>query len=133
LDEDSITESMRILIIEDNTDAASTLCKLPELRGYVTRMVTDSLKAVEAAKAFRPQVILMDVAMPGQDGYVTTELLRQSRELHDPFIVVVSGYCRESNRSAALEAGADEFLAKPVSLQQVETVVATALHRAIGC
>ena len=124
---------MRILVIDDNQDAAKTLCKLLGLKGYSTRMVTESRNAIEAAKAFRPQVILADVAMPGQDGYATTRLLRQERELQDPYIVVVSGYCRDSDRTAALEGGADDFFAKPISLQQVESIVATALSRAIHC
>ena len=128
-----MTGPTRILVVDDNQDAASTLCKLLEIRGYAARSVIESSKAVEAAKSFRPQVILVDVAMPRQDGYVTTRLLKQERELHDPYIVAMSGYCRESDRQAALDAGAHDFLAKPFGLEQIKGVLSAAFSRAIGC
>jgi CheY-like chemotaxis protein len=81
--------------------------------GHDVRVAHDGPSAVKIATAFQPEVIFLDVGMPGQDGYETATELREKPQLEGVLLVAVTGYGRETDRERAREAGFDEFLIKP--------------------
>jgi CheY-like chemotaxis protein len=104
----------RILVIDDNVDAAESLAALLRLREHDVRVVHDGRTALKTATAFRPQVVFLDIAMPDMDGYEVARRLRQRPELEDPRLVAVTGFGRDQNRRLAKEAGFDEHVTKPL-------------------
>ncbi len=103
-----------ILVVDDLVDAADSYAILLELWGYDTRVCYDGATALETARAFRPQAVLLDVAMPGMDGLQVARRLRGWPEFATTAIIGISGYCGATYRSQALQAGFDRYLAKPV-------------------
>ena len=108
--------SERILIIDDNADAAKTLATLLQLRGYDVLTAPDGHTGISAAATHRPRTILLDIGMPDLDGYETCRRLRRQPWARDTRIVAVSGYGQESDRRRAREAGFDAHLVKPVKI-----------------
>jgi len=121
---------LRILVVDDDHDSAKMLGQLLMLQGYAVEVATDGRKALEQAKQLRPHIVLLDTAMPGQDGNETTRQLRQDPNLDGTTIIAVSGYCRESDRQTAIEAGADGLLAKPLDLEQLNSIVRARVDQA---
>jgi signal transduction histidine kinase/ActR/RegA family two-component response regulator len=116
-----------ILIIEDNADAAATLRSLLELAGHRVRIARDGQEGLEALKASRPDVALIDLGLPRVDGY---EVARRARQMTDgqprPVLVAVTGYGLPEDRRRTLEAGFDAHLVKPVDLAALRTLLASA-------
>jgi CheY-like chemotaxis protein len=107
----------RVLVVEDNLDAAVTLVDLLTLWGYEVSAVHDGLAAVEVAPRYRPDVVLLDIGLPGIDGYEVARRLRRRSELDGLLVVAVTGYGQEGDRQRAREAGFDHHLVKPVDLE----------------
>jgi CheY-like chemotaxis protein len=114
---------LRVLVIDDDPDSATAFAEMLKLDGYVVQIVTDALKAIEAASDFRPQVIFLDIAMPARDGNEIARQIRREPSLYDSVIVAISGYCSNADREAALAAGADCFLAKPVKMAALREAI----------
>jgi two-component system, sensor histidine kinase len=114
-----------ILIIEDNADAAATLRSLLQLAGHRVRIARDGEEGLEALKASRPDVALIDLGLPRVDGY---EVARRAREMMDgqprPLLVAVTGYGLPEDRRRTVEAGFDAHLVKPVDLAALRTLLA---------
>jgi PAS domain S-box-containing protein len=106
-------EPKRILIVDDNVDAAQTLEALLQLLGHETRVVHDGPGTLEAAEAFGPDVVLLDIGLPGFSGYEVARRLRASTS-RPMKIVAVTGWGQDYDRKKSLEAGFDEHLLKPV-------------------
>jgi two-component system CheB/CheR fusion protein len=102
----------RILVVEDNVDLADQLAVLLRLDGHEVRLEREGTAAVSAANEFRPQAVLLDIGLPGMDGYEVARNIR--RQLDGVVIIGLSGYTHEEARRRAREAGFDEHLAKPV-------------------
>src|SRR6478609_6332281 len=96
---------VRVLVVEDNVDAAETLADLLRLWGYEVETVHDGEAAVSAAPRFRPRVVLLDIGLPRMNGYEVARWLRGRPELRDLLIVAVTGYGQESDRARGREAG----------------------------
>ena len=111
-------------MVDDNVDAAMTLSMILEACGYVTRVAHDGAEALEAAKAFRPQVAFLDIGMPGMDGYDTARAMRRLEGLEGMTLVALTGWGAESDRQKSSEAGFDQHLTKPVQLDVVQDVLA---------
>jgi PAS domain S-box-containing protein len=109
-------QARRVLVVDDNVDAARTLGELLTTLGHETRVVHDGPSALAMADAFRPDVVLLDIGMPGMDGYEVARRLSALKEGRRPRIVAVTGWSQESDRHQASEAGFDEHLVKPVDL-----------------
>jgi two-component system, sensor histidine kinase len=111
-----------ILIVEDSDDHRETLRELLELSGYDVITAADGDRGIAAIKSERPDVALVDIGLPGIDGY---ELARQVRVLVGDTLrlVALTGYGSERDRKAALEAGFDEHLVKPVDFDEVQAVL----------
>jgi PAS domain S-box-containing protein len=106
--------AQRVLIVDDNADAASTLEMLLRSLGYETRVVNDGAAALALAKEFRPDVVLLDIGMPGLDGYEVARRLRAMKKGGALRIIAVTGWGQEADRQKSEEAGFDLHLVKPV-------------------
>ena len=108
--------SRRILIVDDNEDATNSMAMLQRHRGHETRTAFTGPEAVAAAAEFLPEVVLLDIGLPGMDGFEVARRLRAMPALADTFLVALTGYGSDEDRSRAREAGFDEYLVKPVDL-----------------
>lgn len=112
-------ESLRVLLVEDNADAAEGMQALLELEGYQVRLTFSGEDALEVAGEYRPDVVLLDIGLPGIDGYAVAEELRRRESLRDVHIVALSGYGREQDREQTRRAGFDAHLIKPVDFEEL--------------
>jgi CheY-like chemotaxis protein/anti-sigma regulatory factor (Ser/Thr protein kinase) len=115
----------RILVVDDHVDTALSLARLLRARGHVVEIVHDGRAALEAGDAFRPNVVLLDLGLPGMDGYAVAESMRRRDETPRPTIIAISGYGQEEDRQRSAEVGIDHHLVKPVSFAQLETLLTT--------
>jgi CheY-like chemotaxis protein len=113
-----------ILIIEDNADARDALRVLLELEGHLVEGAAEGMKALEIARAQDPDIALVDIGLPGIDGY---EVARQMRAGggRRPVLIALTGYGQPEDRRRATEAGFDEVLVKPVDPTALTTLLAT--------
>jgi len=105
---------VRVLVVEDNLDAAESLATLLRLWGHEVRMVHDGLDALDAARAYRPEVVLLDIGLPGLDGYQVAERLRREVGLDNTLLVAMTGYGQPEDRRRSREAGIHHHFVKPV-------------------
>lgn len=106
--------SRHILIVDDNRDAADALSQLLQIMGHRVQTVYDGPAALESAAAFQPDTVLLDIGLPGLNGYEVAKRLRRIPGLEHTQLVAVSGYCQEEDRNRSRAAGFDHHLAKPV-------------------
>jgi PAS domain S-box-containing protein len=104
----------RVLVVDDNADAASTLDMLLRSLGHETCVVHDGAAALKMANQFRPDVVLLDIGMPGLDGYEVARRLRAMKKGNTFRIIAVTGWGQEADRQKSREAGFDVHLVKPV-------------------
>jgi PAS domain S-box-containing protein len=107
----------RILIVDDNEDSARSMGMLQRLRGHDTRVAFTGPAALAAATEFIPEVVLLDIGLPGMDGYEVARCLRAMPALAATFLVGLSGYGSEGDRARAQSAGFDEYMVKPADLE----------------
>ncbi len=113
---------LRVLVVDDNVDAAESLREVVEELGHEVHVVHDGYAAVETARALRPELVLLDIGLPGIDGYETARRLRQDGAAAG-LLVAVTGYGQGTDRTRSLGAGFAHHLVKPVQLDElVETV-----------
>jgi len=105
----------RVLMVDDNVDAAATLVQLLQLQGHEARAATSGIEAVQVAGTMHPDVIFMDVGMPGMDGIEAAQRIHAQPWSQRIRIVVLTGWGQESDRQRTLAAGMQEHLVKPVS------------------
>ena len=117
------TRAVRILVVDDNRDSAESIGKLLELWGHDVRLAHDGLAAVEMALADRPEVILLDIGLPGLNGYRACQAMRQ-HGMTEELIVAMTGYGQEEDRRQSLESGFDRHLVKPIDLRMIERLLA---------
>ncbi|WP_425291054.1 response regulator [Spirosoma linguale] len=103
-------------MIDDNADAGFTLAMLLKLEGYEAHTRTSGKAGIEAAEALQPAAILLDLGMPGMDGYEVCRLIREQPWGEGVVVIALTGYGLEENRQRTKEAGFDEHLVKPVDL-----------------
>jgi PAS domain S-box-containing protein len=106
--------AQRILVVDDSEDVAGTLESLLQSLGHATRVVHDGAAALEAAAEFRPDTVLLDIGMPGMDGYEVARRLRASKHGRRLRIIAVTGWGQEADRRKSQEAGFDLHLVKPI-------------------
>jgi two-component system CheB/CheR fusion protein len=113
-----------ILIIEDNADVRSMLKTLLEFAGHRVEIAGDGLKGVEMISTQQPDVALVDIGLPGLNGYDLARRIRSDQQCQDVFLVALTGYSQPSDRQRALSSGFDAHLAKPVDLEQLRQLLA---------
>ncbi|HEX2223663.1 MAG TPA: ATP-binding protein [Thermoanaerobaculia bacterium] len=114
---------LRVLVIEDNMDAAETLHDLLELFGYRVTVAHSGPEGIETARSFRPQVVLCDIGLPGMDGYAVARQLRREPAVAGARLIALTGYGRDSDRQLAEEAGFDLHLVKPVEPLELQKLL----------
>jgi signal transduction histidine kinase/ActR/RegA family two-component response regulator len=113
----------RILVVEDNADARETLRALLESEGHEVLALGDGAQALAQAPAFAPDVALLDLGLPGMDGYALARALRSVPECSGAFLAAISGYGQPEDKAASKAAGFDEHLVKPVDPSRLRTLI----------
>lgn len=125
---DAGMKRLRVLVVDDNKDAADSMVAMIGILGNEARAVYGGYDVPGAVESFRPELVLLDIGMPGMSGYeVCRELRSAGRD--DIRIVALTGYGQESDRLQTREAGFDEHLVKPISLDSLQQVLATAARQ----
>jgi PAS domain S-box-containing protein len=114
----------RVLVVDDNADAADTLAMVLGLRGYDVRVARDGPAALEAAREFLPQLVLLDIGLPGMDGYAVARALRSGPANGPLRLVALTGYGREEDRRRSAEAGFDDHVVKPIAPDELLQLLA---------
>ncbi len=117
--------SLRVLVVDDNVDVTTTLAMLLKLSGHDVRKAHDGPAALEAALDFRPNVVLLDIGLPGMSGFEVAQQMRQQPDLQNVVLVAMTGYGQESDRRRSLEAGFNHHLVKPADFDKLQKILAT--------
>jgi PAS domain S-box-containing protein len=117
------TAGRRVLVVDDNVDAAQTLRDLLELSGHVAAVAHDGPSALALARTFAPDAILCDIGLPGMNGYAVARAVRGDGSLRGVLLVALTGYALPEDLRRASEAGFDAHLAKPPSLATIEELL----------
>ncbi len=116
-------EGRRVLVVDDNVDAADTLAMLIEHDGHQTRTAHSGPEAVDVASEFHPDIVFLDLGLPGMNGWEVAQRLRGDPELESVVLVAVTGWGAEEDRRRSQQAGFDAHLTKPVAAATVRTFV----------
>jgi CheY-like chemotaxis protein len=117
--------NLRVLIVEDNLDAAEMLALAVSHLGHVTKLAHDGATAITAATEFGPDVIVLDIGLPVINGYAVARTLRGMPEFNRVHIAAVTGWGQEEDREKAREAGCDSHFTKPLAPATLEDLLAT--------
>jgi CheY-like chemotaxis protein len=120
----AVTRPLRILIVDDNRDNANCLRMVLDLAGHDTRTSYDGLEAIEAAEAFRPQVILLDIGMPKLNGYEVCSRIRNEAWGAGMVLIAQTGWGQDEDRRRTRAAGFDHHLVKPVNHEALMEILA---------
>ncbi|MEO7578374.1 MAG: ATP-binding protein [Massilia sp.] len=116
--------SMRVLVVDDNFDAADTLAALLDLLGHQAMVANSGAQALALLRDFAPQVVFLDIGMPGMDGYEVARAIRRERAFDAVKLVALTGWGGESDRARSRVAGFDLHLTKPGTLAAIEAILA---------
>ena len=108
---------MHIMVVDDDIDAATTIAMLLELYGHTVWVEHSAEKALISARAVLPQTLLLDIGLPGMNGFELAKQLRAMPEMSKALMVAMTAYSRLQDRKKSREAGFDHFLEKPVDIQ----------------
>jgi CheY-like chemotaxis protein len=111
------------LIVDENVDAARILGVLCEQLGHECKFAYDGVAALEAARRLRPDVILLDIGLPGIDGFEVARQLRAEPDFRDVLIIAVTGFASDEDRKRSREAGIDHHLVKPADPAFIESLL----------
>lgn len=116
---------VQVLIVEDNVDAAESLMMLLELLGHAVRVAHDGPAGLQQARQRRPDIMLVDIGLPGMDGYEVARQVRRDPQLAHLTLIALTGYGCDDDRRAALDAGFDRHLVKPIDPDLLEQLIAS--------
>jgi PAS domain S-box-containing protein len=120
------TRALRVLVVDDNTDAAESLVELMRLLGHETRVAHDGPQGYRAAQEFAPDLIFLDIGLPGMTGHEVARAIRRTPGLEGVVLIALTGWGAASDLTQSQEAGFDQHLTKPVSLESIEQAFAAA-------
>jgi signal transduction histidine kinase len=118
------TQPLKVLVVDDNVEVAQTVGWMLEI-GHQYHLVHDGRQALEAAREFRPDAILLDIGLPVMDGYAVCRAFRQDDLFKDALIIAQTGWGQKRDKTLASEAGFDHHLVKPVAYEDLERVLAS--------
>jgi PAS domain S-box-containing protein len=118
--------SRRILVVDDNADAANSLALFLKMAGHEVCTVYEGPAALQTARVFQPEVVVLDIAMPGMDGYAVARQLRREGGLENVLLLALTGYGQEENRRLSREARIDHHVLKPVDPDALLALLAEA-------
>ncbi len=116
----------RVLVVDDNVDAAETLAMMLEILGQKTSQAHDGNAALEVAASFKPEVVFMDIGLPGLTGHEAAARMRKDLGMTNVYLVALSGYGSDEDRRKSLHAGFDSHLVKPLDPSQLPAILAKA-------
>jgi len=119
---------LRILLVEDNLDAAATLELLLQLGGHAVDQCHDGVEGVEQALAGRYDLVICDIGLPGLDGFTVVERIRAGTTGAMPFFIATSGYNQPQDRARAIRSGFDHYLVKPVAIDMLLALIELHVH-----
>jgi two-component system, OmpR family, response regulator len=114
----------RILLVDDSVDAAEAMSMLLEALGHEVRTEYDGPRALASLDAFTPDVVVLDIGLPGMDGFEVAREMRKHDATRDALMLAMTGYGSDADRRDALAAGFDHHLTKPVSIDALEALIA---------
>src|SRR5262245_29942368 len=117
------TASQRILIVDDNVDSAESIALLLQLDGHEVMIAQDGSAAQVLSSTFHPKVILLDIGLPGLDGYSVAQKFREQPETRDVLLIALTGYGQPEDRERSKAAGFDYHLVKPVDYHAIEALI----------
>jgi CheY-like chemotaxis protein len=117
-------EKTRVLVVDDNADAGDTLAVILDMLGAEVRVARDGAEALETFAAYQPSVVLLDIGMPGMNGYEVARAIRSRFPGHPTVLVALTGWGQEDDRRRASEAGFDHHLLKPAEIEALQKLLA---------
>lgn len=123
------TSTQRILVIDDNAEAADISAELLELHGYQTGVAYAGLPGLEKARTFEPHAILLDLGMPGMDGYQVAQALRAIPDFDQVALVAFTAWGDVVTRQRVIDTGFDEHIIKPANLERILGALRNALEK----
>ncbi len=121
---------VRVVVVDDSVDTAESFAELLELKGHEVRAAHDGPTALDLCRSFRPQVVFLDIGLPGMTGFEVAEQLRSGAGgAETPFLVAVTGYGQATSRRRSSDAGFDRHLLKPIDLREVLDLLEQAARR----
>jgi CheY-like chemotaxis protein len=119
----NMASGRRILIVDDNQDAATSMSVLLKFQGYETQLAGDGEEATASDIQFKPDIILLDIGLPKRSGHEVCRAIRQSRGDDQPLIIALSGWGQEEDQRKSREAGFDAHLVKPVDFDMLNQLL----------
>ena len=113
----------RILVVDDNADSAKTTALLLKLEGHEVQTTFDGPTAIKAAQTFKPEIVLLDIGLPGMNGYEVAQHLREAPATKNALLIALSGYGQPEDRRRSQEAGFDHHLVKPADMNQLNALI----------
>jgi CheY-like chemotaxis protein len=113
----------RVMIVDDNRDAAEMLAEILGSAGFTTLALLNAEALLDRLTEFQPDVILIDIGLPGVDGYELARRVRAQEDYQDVRLIAITGYSQESDRQRALGAGFNDHLVKPVDMKHLESLL----------
>jgi CheY-like chemotaxis protein len=118
-----VSAGFAILLVEDNVAAAATMADVLEMWGYEVRVAHSGVTALDGVFAACPDVVLLDIGLPGMDGYEVARRLRATPEMSRALMIALTGYGQDADRERSREAGFDYHLTKPVDLDELRRII----------
>ncbi len=115
----------RVLVVDDNQDTTQTLSQLLQLMGHEVQVAQDGKAALDAAKQFKPEAVLLDIGMPGMNGYEVARCLRADYAQNQLLLIALTGWGQKNDRQQAQEAGFDIHMTKPANPTEIERLIKT--------
>ena len=120
---------IKVLAVDDNVDLVRTLAMMLKLDGYEVRTAYDGTEALNIAADYYPEFVLLDIGLPGADGYQVAQRLRSQECCRDSVLIAITGYGRDEDRARSREAGFNHHLVKPVDYRSLKSLMAAAIAR----
>jgi len=130
-DVERATHSLKVLVVDDNVDAAKGIARLLQAYGHETRVAHEGAAAMQAALEFVPDVVLLDIGLPVINGFQVAKWIRQELTLQNVVLVALTGYGQESDRQRTQDAGFDHHLVKPADFKAVQRILAEVAKNAL--
>ena len=117
------TAKRRLLVVDDNRDAAEIMSMLLQMWGHEVAFAFDGPSALEAAEQWQPEAVFLDIGLPGMDGYEVAARLRELPHAKDAVLIAITGYGQDDDRLRSRRAGIDHHLVKPVSPDALRSLI----------
>ena len=121
----------RVLIVDDNADITELVSTYLQALGHVTTVAYDGQQCLEAARAFAPTVVVLDIGLPTINGFVVADRLRAEHG-NELMLIAATGYGQKSDRIRGVQAGFDEYLVKPIDLEHLAVLINRPAHLRAG-